>query len=84
MYRMYTVSTKSKIVYKIRDRIKVLRAEKGLTQEQLAALSQVDYKHIQLLESKNPPAIKIDTLEKICRGFSMSLARFFDADIFNS
>jgi len=79
---MYTVSTKSKIIFKISYRIKNLRVEKGLTQEKLAALSGVDYKHIQLLESKNPPAIRIDTLEKICKGFSIDLSNFFNNEMF--
>ncbi|MDH4261863.1 MAG: helix-turn-helix transcriptional regulator [Spirochaetia bacterium] len=76
------MSTKSKIIFNISKRIKQLRIEKGITQERLAALSGIDYKHIQLLESKKPPAIKIDTLEKICNGLSIKLCNFFDDEIF--
>lgn len=71
------MSRNSEIAQKVRGRIRELRKEKGLTQEELARLSGVDYKHIQLLESKNPPAARIDTLEKICNGFDLSLSEFF-------
>lgn len=63
---------------KVGQRIRNLRKESGLTQEKLSELSGVDYKHIQLLEGKNPTAIKIDTLEKICQGLNISLAVFFE------
>lgn len=52
------------IALKVRDRIRALRAQKGITQEKLAELSGVYYKHIQALESKQPMAAGIDTLEK--------------------
>jgi len=71
------VSSEISINLKIRDRLRQLRAEKNLTQEKLAELSGVDYKHIQLLESKKPPAVRIDTLEKICKGFGLELKEFF-------
>ena len=32
-----------------------------------AELSGVDYKHTQLLESKNPPCPKLDTIEKLAK-----------------
>jgi len=65
------------ITQKISFRIKQLRKEKNLTQEKLSQLSGVDYKHIQLLESKKAPAVRIDTLEKICIGLNISLSNFF-------
>ncbi|MBM3245987.1 MAG: helix-turn-helix transcriptional regulator [Candidatus Omnitrophica bacterium] len=59
-------------------RIRQLRKKYGYTQEKLSELSEIDYKHIQLLESKRPPAIKIDTLEKIAKAFNMSISKFLD------
>jgi transcriptional regulator with XRE-family HTH domain len=44
----------------------------GLTQEKLAELSGIDYKHIQLLESSDPPAAKIDTLAKLAKAFKIA------------
>ena len=63
---------------KIGKRIRELRKKQGLTQERLSELSGIDYKHIQLLESKNPPAIRIDTLEKIANAFNLSCAELLD------
>ena len=67
------------IEYTLAKRIKELRKRRGLTQEKLSELSGVDYKHIQLLESKNPPAAKINTIEKLAKAFkitSSALLRF--------
>lgn len=50
-------------------RIKELRKKNGLTQEQLADLAGIDYKHVQLLESKDPPSAKISTLDKLAKAF---------------
>jgi len=57
---------------KLGKRIRELRKKKKLTQEQLSELSKVDYKHIQLLESKKAPAAKLDTIEKIAKAFHIS------------
>lgn len=59
-------------------RIRDLRKKKGLTQEKLSELSGIDYKHIQLLESKNPPAAKIDTIEKLAKAFNIPLNKLLD------
>lgn len=61
-------------------RLRKLRNKFGITQEQLANLSGVDYKHIQLLESKYPPAIKIDTLEKIANAFKITCSKLLSFD----
>ncbi|MCB9748306.1 MAG: helix-turn-helix transcriptional regulator [Candidatus Omnitrophica bacterium] len=63
------------IQLKLATRIKQLRAKKKMTQEKLAELSGVDYKHIQLLESKNPPFARIDTLEKIALALKTSISK---------
>jgi transcriptional regulator with XRE-family HTH domain len=57
---------------KLGKRLRELRKKKKLTQEQLSGLSEVDYKHIQLLESKKAPAAKLDTIEKIAKAFHIS------------
>lgn len=56
---------------KFAKRLRELRQKHGYTQEKLAELAGVDYKHIQLLESKNPPAAKLDTVAKIAKAFKM-------------
>ena len=57
---------------KLAGRLRELRKKKGLTQEQLPELSRIDYKHIQLLESKKAPAAKLDTIEKLAKAFGIS------------
>jgi transcriptional regulator with XRE-family HTH domain len=49
--------------------IKRLRNRYGYTQEKLSEISGIDYKYLQRIEGKNPPALKIDTLERIAVGF---------------
>jgi len=40
----------------------------------LSELSRIDYKHIQLLESKKTPAAKLDTIEKLAKAFGLNPA----------
>jgi len=61
---------------KLARRIRELRKKKKLTQEQLSELSKIDYKHIQLLESKKAPTAKIDTIEKLAKAFKITLSKF--------
>jgi transcriptional regulator with XRE-family HTH domain len=63
---------------KLAKKIRKLRKDLGMTQEELAEASGVDYKHVQLLESKNPSAAKIDTIEKIAKAFKMTPAKLLD------
>ena len=49
------------------ETIKKLRKKQELTQEKLAELTGIDYKYIQRLESKRPPAVKIDTIQRLAK-----------------
>jgi len=69
---------KADIRIRFARRLRELRVGNGLTQERLAGLSGVDYKHIQRLEGKNPPAVRIDTLEKIARAFDVGVAELME------
>jgi transcriptional regulator with XRE-family HTH domain len=60
---------------KLAKRLKDLRKRKKITQERLAELSGIDYKHIQLLESRKAPAAKLDTLEKLAKALNISISR---------
>ena len=55
-------------------RLRELRKSKGLTQEQLAERSDIDYKYLQKLESKNPSSPTLSVLEKLSRGLVISLS----------
>jgi transcriptional regulator with XRE-family HTH domain len=63
---------------KLANRIRELRKKRGLTQEKLSELAGIDYKHIQLLESKDPPAAKLDTIEKLAKALKISPSRLLD------
>ncbi|MBN1870006.1 MAG: helix-turn-helix transcriptional regulator [Candidatus Omnitrophica bacterium] len=60
---------------KFANRLRELRQKFGYTQEKLAELAGVDYKHVQLLESKNAPAAKLDTVEKIAKAFKIDVSK---------
>lgn len=59
---------------KLGKRIKVLRKRCNLTQWKLSDLANVDYKYLQRIEGKNPPALKIDTLEKLAKALKVKPA----------
>ena len=63
---------------KLAKRLRQLRKKYEYTQERLAELSGVDYKHIQLLESDRPSAVKIDTIEKLAKAFQMTPSKLLD------
>lgn len=56
--------------------LKLIRKSKGMTQEQLAERSGIDYKYLQKLESKNPSSPTLQVLEKLAFGLGISLQEF--------
>ena len=63
---------------KLARKIRQLRKKSGLTQERLAEIAGIDYKHIQLLEGQNPSAAKLDTIEKLAKAFKISPSDLLD------
>ena len=59
-------------------KIKEIRKQRGYTQEKLAELANIDYKYLQRLEGKNPPAIKIDTIAKLAKALNVAPANLLD------
>jgi len=57
---------------KLGKRIKELRNKRGYTQEKFSELADIDYKYFQRIEGKNPPALKIDTIEKFAKVLKVS------------
>jgi len=55
-------------------RIKELRNKRGFTQEKLSEVTGIDYKYIQKIEGKNPPALKIDTIERLAKALKVKPA----------
>lgn len=62
----------------VSNRIRGLRAKKGLTQQELAEAADLDYKSVQRLEGKSAKFYpKIHTLEKVAKAFDIRLSGFF-------
>ena len=59
-------------------RLRALRNKHGLTQQRLAELADLDYKHVQLLEGSRPPYARLDTLEKLAKAFGMTLSELLN------
>lgn len=55
-------------------RIKELRKKCGYTQDKLSEVAEIDYKYIQRIEGKNPPALKIDTIGKLAKALKVKPA----------
>ena len=54
---------------KFASNLKKYRAKKKYTQQKLAELADMEYKYIQRLEGKTPPAVRIDTIAKLAKAF---------------
>ena len=52
---------------KFGKKLRELRKKRGLTQEKLSELAEIDYKYLQKIEGKNPPNIKLETIEKLAK-----------------
>ena len=59
---------------KVGRKIKKLRKKCNYTQEKLSELAKIDYKYLQRIEGKNPPALKIDTIEKFAKALKVKPA----------
>jgi len=55
-------------------RIKELRRKCGYTQDKLSEVAEIDYKYIQRIEGKNPPALKIDTIGRLAKALKVKPA----------
>lgn len=63
---------------KLGKKIKELRCKRKITQEQLAELIKTSYKYIQRIESRNPPDIRISTVQRIATALRTSPSRLLD------
>jgi transcriptional regulator with XRE-family HTH domain len=61
----------SDIRLRLGKKIKGFRKKCNYTQEKLSEIADIDYKYIQRIEGKNPPALKIDTIEKLAKAFKI-------------
>lgn len=58
--------------------LKRLRTKKGLTQEQLAEKLGITVRYVQLLEGKQCPDVKLDTIAGIAKAVSAKPKDFFE------
>jgi transcriptional regulator with XRE-family HTH domain len=63
---------------KLGRKIKQTRQGRGYTQQKLAELAKIDYKYLQKIEGKNPPALKIDTIEKIAKALEIKFGELLN------
>lgn len=63
---------------KLGRRVKKLRESAGLTQEKLAVTAGIDYKYLQKIEGKNPPALRIDTIEKLAKALKITPSKLLN------
>jgi len=63
---------------KLGRKIKELRIKCGYTQEKLSEVADIDYKYIQRIEGKNPPALKIDTIGKLAKALKVKPAELLN------
>jgi len=69
---------KLSITLKLGRKIKEFRKKRMYTQEQLAQLVKIDYKYLQKIEGKNPPNIKIETIEKLAKAFNIKPSKLLE------
>ena len=58
---------------KFGKRVKEVRQERGMTQEELAEAIKTSYKYIQRIEGKTPPDIRLSTVERIAKALQIPL-----------
>jgi len=58
-------------------KLKEVRQKQNMTQEKLAELTRTSYKYIQRIEGKNPPDIRLSTIEKIAKAFKIPVSQLF-------
>ena len=63
---------------KVGKKVKELRKKCGYTQEKLSEVSNIDYKYIQRIEGKNPPALKIDTIERLSKALKVKPSKMLE------
>lgn len=55
-----------------------MRKKRGYTQEKLSETTGIDYKYIQKIESKSPPNIRLETIEKLAKALKTTPSKLLD------
>lgn len=59
-------------------RIKKLRRNQGITQEQLAELVETSYKYLQRIEGKTPPDVRLTTIIKLAKALKVKPSKLLE------
>lgn len=70
----------TEIRHMISRRLKALREEHNLSQEEVARRAGLSLHFLQVVESKDPSGISVENLQKIAQVFDMPLWRFLRFD----
>ena len=62
----------------LRSKLRELREKAGLTQEAFAEQAQFSYKYYQGIERGQWTNLRLRTLEKLAKGYGISLSELFD------
>lgn len=60
-------------VQRLISRLKALRVERGLTQEDFAELAGLSYKYYQAVEAGRKTNLRLSTLERLARGHGLEV-----------
>jgi transcriptional regulator with XRE-family HTH domain len=63
---------------KLAKKIKELRKARNITQEKLAEIAKIDYKYIQKIEGNSPPALRVDTIDRIAKALNVTPSELLD------
>ena len=69
---------KKNIKITVGGKIKEYRIARAVTQQKLAETAEIDYKYLQRIEGKNPPNLKIETVEKISTALKVNASDLFN------
>jgi len=69
---------KTSIRRKLGEKIKETRRRLNYTQEKLSELANMDYKYIQRIEGKNPPDIRVETIQRIAKALKTTPSKLLD------
>jgi transcriptional regulator with XRE-family HTH domain len=61
-------------------RLKALRAESGMTQEQFAERAGLSYKYYQQVEAGRKPDLRLSTLERLARAYRLEVWQLLAPD----
>lgn len=67
-----------KVRLQLSTRLRQLRIKYGFTQEEMAEKGGLDARYYQRLESRKPPAIKIDTLDRLARALEIPCSQLLN------